>query len=164
MEGGGGFSSCDEFTQCGKKMNNNMWLCRFCTCRLPICACLSPFLHVRPFSDVLLNTNSIYVRVMWQQSSFQCISNDTLNVCAFWNTKESWLLRSKEIKVRGKMVQKYYDSPKRNAMPSSLDLIITSSVSLKTRGDKKKRIFWLISSLCLKSNRLWWNLHKTSIC
>lgn len=40
-----------------KKKNNMMWLRRFCTCRLPICACLSPFLHIRPFSDVLLNTN-----------------------------------------------------------------------------------------------------------
>lgn len=52
-----------------KKTNNNMmWLRRFCTRRLPICACLSPFLHIRPFSDVLLNTNSIYVKVVWQQS------------------------------------------------------------------------------------------------
>lgn len=145
---GGGFNPCDVFTQCGvqKKNNNMMWLRRFCTCRLPICACLSPFLHIRPFSDVLLNTNSIYVKVMWQQSYFQCISDDTLNVCAFLNTKESWFLRSKEINIRGKG-PKQNDSPKRIKMPSTLDLIITSSVSLKTWG-KKRRIFRLILFLC----------------
>lgn len=104
VEGGGVSSCCFHSMWSTKKQNKNnntMWLCRFCTCRLPICACLSPFLHVRPFSDVLLNTNSIYVKVMWQKSSFQCISDDTFNVCAFLNTKESWLLRSKKIKVRG---------------------------------------------------------------
>lgn len=60
---GGGFLHSSGDSQGGRNMlekkerkkesRNCVWLCRFCTRQLPICACLSPFLHVKPFSDVL---------------------------------------------------------------------------------------------------------------
>lgn len=102
-EGEGGFNSCDVFTLCGvhkKKKNNMMWLCRLCTRQLPICACLSPFLHIWPFSDLLLNTNYLCKR--------SCGNNHTFSVYQMTHLMSvragSW-----ETKGNG---PKQYDSPK----------------------------------------------------
>lgn len=83
-----------------KKKNNMMWLCRLCTRQLPICACLSPFLHIWPFSDLLLNTNYLCKR--------SCGNNHTFSVYQMTHLMSvragSW-----ETKGNG---PKQYDSPK----------------------------------------------------
>lgn len=142
-----------------KESRNCVWLCRFCTRRLPICACLSPFLHVKPFSDVLFeyllylckgHVTAIILSVYYQMTHVMSVLSWTHQRAGSFVV---WKVRGAE---RG---PKRGWGEKKKRDQTGPDNIWTQRV--ERLWGEFKWIFWLVLSPCLKINiRLWWNLHK----
>lgn len=147
-----------------KESSNSVWLCRFCTRRLPICACLSPFLHVKPFSDVLFeyllylckgHVTAIKLSVYYQMTHVMSVLS--------WTHQRAGSFEV--LKVRGgERVQRESDdsSEKKWKIEERPDWTWQhlNSARLKNRGGNKVNLLTGFVSVFKSQHRLWWNLHK----